>query len=83
MTALDNGGLDEPELSWVVLVVESDGSQRLLRVDEAQASDVFAWNYSGGGPHALADALVSERPKALAAASSQSRRARSGVSWHT
>lgn len=43
-----------------VLVVESDGSHRLLRAEDGRTSQVFTWGYTGGGPHAFARALVDD-----------------------
>lgn len=43
-----------------VLVVESDGSRRLLRTEDGSTSQRFTWGYTGGGAHAFARALVDD-----------------------
>lgn len=44
----------------VVVVEEHDGTRRLLRDAEACSENVFEWGYGGGGPYALANALVAD-----------------------
>ena len=41
----------------LVMVESADGSRRVLRNADLLADD-FSWGYSGGGPHAMAEALV-------------------------
>lgn len=53
-------GLATADGKNLVLVVEKDGSRRLLRNGEAGAHGPFAWGYGGDGPHSLGRVLTDE-----------------------
>ncbi|MDI5936761.1 MULTISPECIES: hypothetical protein [unclassified Micromonospora] len=51
-------GVADTEGSSLVVIQYPDEERILLRNQEAGASGLFAWGYSGNGPHTLADALA-------------------------